>query len=247
MRQSLYLKHDKTFEANLFHEYNELLQKNNEKATLLLANQIYVKKSNILNKSFQEFATKKFSCGVESMDFNDRIQAARTINDIVEEKTNKKIKNIIEPSSIDPNTGLILINSLYFESNWKYAFRMYTTVGDFYINKNETIRVDFMRRETSLFGHKNIFELKASILEMKYANPKYSFIILLPWARTGLSTLETKLKNFDTKKHFNFNNDLRLLEYKRRVVDARIPKFKIEMKMKLNDILKEVYKHSVLI
>lgn len=102
-----------------------------------------------------------------------------------------------------------------------------------------------MRRETSLFGHKNVFELEVSILEIKYANPKYSFIILLPWARTGLSTLETKLKNFDIKKLFNFNKDSHLLDYKRRVVDAHIPKFKIEMKIKLNDILKEVYKHSV--
>lgn len=248
MRQSLNLKNNKTLTANVFHEYNELFQKNNEKATLLLANQIYVKKHYILNKTFQEFATKKFSCGIESMDFNNGTQAARTINDFVEKKTNKKIKNFIEPSSIDPDTALILINSLYFESNWEYAFRKYTTVGNFYINENETISVDFMRREFSFFGFKKVFELEASILEIKYANPKYSFIILLPWARTGLPTLEKKLKNFDIKNHFNFNNnDLRSLEYKRRVVDVQIPKFKIEMKIKLNDILKEVYKHSVLI
>lgn len=247
MRQSLYLKTDKIFTANLFHAYNnELFQNRDEKATLLLANQIYVKKNYILNKSFQDIATKKFLCGVESLDFYNRTQAARTINDFVEEKTNKKITNVIEPSSINPNTALMLINSLYFESNWKYGFRSRTTAGDFYINENETIPVDFLRRETSLFGHKHVFELQASILEIKYANPNYSFIILLPWARTGLSTLETKLKDVDIENYFNFNNDLHLHEYtKRRVVDVRIPKFKIEMKIKLNDILKEVCTNTV--
>lgn len=72
-----------------------------------------------------------------------------------------------------------------------------------------------MRSGSSFFGSKKVFELEASILEIKYANPKYSFIILLPWARSGLPTLEKKLKNFDIKNHFNFNNnDLRSLEYK---------------------------------
>lgn len=83
--------------------------------------------------------------------------------------------------------------------------------------------------------------MNASALEMKYADSKYSFIILLPWNRKGLSTLETKLKNFNLTKHFN------LIDLHKSNVDVKIPKFKTEISIKLNDVLEKVCKHRVII
>lgn len=240
MKQSLYLNNNKTLTANLFHKYNEFIQKNNDKITLSIANQIYINDHYTLNKTFQGTAAKNFSCGIESMNFSKNIQAAQTINDFVTKKTHYKIKNFIHSDSIDDGIALMLISTIYFKGDWETIFSDWdTTVGDFYVNENEMARVDFMKTQSN-FGYKTINELEASVLEMKYTNSKYSFIIILPWSRTGLSKLETKLKNFDLTK---LNDLFKFQKY----IEVIIPKFKAEMSIKLNDILQNVRKNSVLL
>lgn len=235
MKQSLYLNENKTLTANQFDKYNELLQDRNENTTLLISNQIYVNAGYALNKTFQATATK-FSCGIESLNFGNNTQAAQTINDFIAGKTHNKIKNLIQPQNIDNEITVMLINAIHFKGNWMYKFnKTLTTVGDFYINENETVQVDFMTIKSN-FVYDEIYDLNATALELKYANSKYSFIILLPWSRTGLYALEKKLKSFDLRKitEWIFKKDYGL------GVDVKIPKFKVEHKIKLNDILKNV-------
>lgn len=82
------------------------------------------------------------------------------------------------------------------------------------------------------------FELSASVLEIEYTNSKYSFIILLPRSRTGLSQLETRLKKYNLTR---LSHDL--VSRYQQLVDVRIPKFKVEMAIELDDLLKKVSKH----
>lgn len=99
-----------------------------------------------MNKTFQDVAAKKFLCDIESLNFGNNVQAARTINDFVEKKTHNKIKNFIEPSSINKNTAVMLINSIYFKCYLDYQFSArLTEFGDFYVNENETARTHFIR------------------------------------------------------------------------------------------------------
>lgn len=232
MRKSLYIEDNKILIANQFQKYNEWLKNNNEKTSLLIANQIYVKEGYILKKTFQYIATKKFSCSVESLNFTNNIQAAQAINQFIDDKTNGKITNFIQAQEIDNDTAVMLINAVYFKSDWKHKFNKSLTQPDnFYINENKTVQVDFMRIQSN-FHIIDIDELEASALEMKYANSKYSFMILLPWNRMGLSTLETQLKKFDLT--------MITKSYSEYAVDVKIPKFKIEHDLKLNDILKNV-------
>lgn len=234
MKRSLYLKDNKRFVADQFHKYNELLANDDGKTTLSIANQIDVAYGYILNKTFQGVAVEKFSCDVQSMDFDNEKQAAQIINKFVENKTHDKIKNFIQPENIDSDTAIMLINAIYFKSNWKHKFnKTLTAPDDFYVNENETVQVDFMNIQSN-FRSEYIYELQASALEMKYANPKYSFFILLPQSRSGLSTLETKLKNFDLTKIID---SFWLGELG---VDVKIPKFKAEQEINLNEILKKV-------
>lgn len=122
MKHSLYLNDNKTFTVNQFYEINRFLENNQEQTTLLIANQMYVNERYNLNKTFQSVAAKKFSCGFDSLNFNKNIEAARTINDFVANKTNYKIKNFIQRDSIKHDIAAILINAIYFKSSWKYKF-----------------------------------------------------------------------------------------------------------------------------
>lgn len=61
----------------------------------------------------------KFSCGVQSLNFGNNIQSAQIINNFIENKTHDKIKNFIQSESINDNTKIMLINAIYFKSNWQ--------------------------------------------------------------------------------------------------------------------------------
>lgn len=240
LKKTLHLNDNKTLTANQFHAlYDRIFESGNDETSLTFANRIYVKDGCKLNEHFREIAVEKFASGVESMDFSRNIEAAQAINRFVEEETHGKIKNFIAPNSINAETALITINAISFSGTWEHQFdKTLTKKHNFYINEHETVRVDFMKTKQKFAAMYN-YELNTSILQMNYANSNLSFIILLPKNRTGLSTLENELKNFDVKKIFRFF-DSQLSEPHE--IEVLIPKFGVEYEIKLNDILKNVRK-----
>lgn len=178
MRRTLYLDDNITFTANHFHEINRHLENTDEKATVSMANQIYVNEHYILNETFQSVAVEKFSCGIEPINFERNAQAARTINDYVAEKTNYKINDIINSNQIKKDTAAVQINAIYFKSTWKHKFdKTLTRPGDFYVNEKETVRVDFMTMERKFRYIRKAWDLSASVLELECTDSKYSFIL----------------------------------------------------------------------
>jgi len=124
------------------------------------------------------------------------------------------------------------VNAIYFKGNWEYQFnKERTSEGDFYVSETEKVPVDFMRIKKH-FNYGILEELDAQALEMKYANSNFSFVILLPNSRTGLSALESKLKDYDLSK---ISSQMFSQE-----VDVTIPKFKVEFEINLNDALKNL-------
>lgn len=236
LKKGLHLSLDKATTANQFHDYYELLEKSVGKATLSIANQLYVQQGYQIKQEFQEVAVKKFRSGIESLNFANSAPSAQTINKFVEEETKDKIKDLIKPAMLDSETRLVLVNAIYFKGDWEYQFdKERTTEGDFFISETDTSRVDFMRIKKN-FNYGVFDDLEATALEMKYANSNFSFVIVLPNSRTGLSALESKLKNYDLSKITS--------EMYSQEVDVMIPKFKVEFEINLNDVLKNVSMHS---
>lgn len=75
-------------------------------------------------------------------------------------------------------------------------------------------------------------DLDAKALELKYTSAAYSFIIILPNKRTGLPALESNLISYDPEQIIK--------KLKTRIVNVTIPKFDIESKLSLKDVLKTV-------
>lgn len=232
LRKGLHLTGDKATTANQFAEYYGLLKKSVGQSTLSIANQIYVQIGHSINKNFEEVAVKKFFSGIDSLDFAKSDASAKTINQFVEEKTMEKIKDLIKPDMLSADTRVVLVNAIYFKGNWEYQFdKESTTEGDFYINESETVPVDFMHIKKK-FNYAILEDLDATALEMKYANSNFSFVIVLPNSRTGLSALEGKLKNYDLAEITN--------KMHKQEVEVTIPKFKVEFEINLNDVLKKL-------
>lgn len=226
---------DKAAVANQFHYYYELLQRNVGQSTLSIANKIFIQDGQQINKEFRDMAIEKFASDIETVNFAYSADTVRSINQFVEEKTNNKIKNLIKPDMIGSDTRLVLVNAIYFKGTWEYKFeKERTSEGNFYISETETIPVDFMHMETNL-KFADLPDLDATALEMNYSNSNFSFVIVLPNSRTGLSALESKLKSYDlsniTSRMYN------------QAIEIAIPKFTIDFEINLNDVLKNVRKN----
>lgn len=199
---------------------------------MVIANQIYVQNGRQLRKEFKEVAEQKYACGVESIDFEKSTEAAQTINRFVEEKTNGTIKGIAEAEMFDEDTRVVLINAIYLKARWEFVFPTSKSIqSGLYNNETDIVPLDFMNNEQNYqFGV--LDDLNASAVSLNYYKSNFTFTIILPNKITGLSALETTLKNYDFMKVINQMHLTKIL--------VAIPKFKVESEFKMNDILKKV-------
>lgn len=233
LKLELHLYGDKSSVAKQFHLLYEFMQKGAGNSSFVIANRIYVKRGYEINKIFQEVATQQFLSDIESINFENSFETAGIINNFVEAKTNGKITDLIKPDALSDNTSTVLVNAIYFKSDWENMFNEDDTVEeDFYMSVTERVPVDFMYIRTD-FNYATLPDLDATALEMKYANSNFSFIIILPNNRTGFSEMETKLKRYNLA---TITDQKMFLQE----VDVKIPKFKVEFEITLKDTLKNV-------
>lgn len=237
IRTGLRVKAEKTTAANQFHEYYGLLQRDAGASILSIANHIYVQQGYTLKKNFQEEAVQNFGSGIDTLNFANKIESARQINQLVEEKTNQKIKDLIKSDMLDADSRVVIVNAVYFKGDWKFKFnKEFTTKKEFFLNEMQTISTDFMHIDGNFnFGH--LDDLDATALEMAYNNSNYSMVFLLPNKRNGIYSLESKLQGYDFTKFFDEMHKHRL--------EVDIPKFKVEFETKLNDVLKNVCIYTI--
>lgn len=240
LRKGLYLNSDKAVVADQFHDVFKLIEKSAGRSKLIIANQVFLQQGCQLNKDFQEIAVNKFNSGVQSVNFVESNKTKQIINSFVEEKTNGKIKEFATNLNFGESTRLFLVNSIYLRSMWEQPFpvRSSKRVSNesfydkkFYIGETKTIDVEYMSM-TRYFWHASVDELDAAALRLDYASSNFSFIIILPNTRTGLPLLESQLYDVALSKiidQMSFSE-----------CHVKIPKFKVESKFNMNDILKKV-------
>lgn len=136
---------------------NEDLEKNFQQLTkslktrgngLSVANKVYVKENYSIKPKFLEIASKSFHSEVQTLNFEKKSEAARSINQWVESRSNNKIKNLVKSDSIDSDTNLILVNAIYFKTEWKRPFNQRQNFkGPFYKNKHDSVEVEYMSQK----------------------------------------------------------------------------------------------------
>lgn len=143
--------------------------------------------------------------------------AVNSINSWVNDKTNGKIKEVID----DPNFLSALVNAVHFKADWQKTFDKDDTIKRIFTDKNgKDSKVDFMQQK-GIFNYYEDDELQ--LLEMKYKDTDLSMYIALPKAGKEI-TQENFQRAIDNKKPER--------------VDIKLPKFKTETSMELNDIMK---------
>ncbi len=166
---------------------------------LSVANALWAQQGYTFLDTFLQLLKTDYGAGLNQVDFKGATEAARlTINRWVEQKTQDKIKDLLQPGTLAPNTRLVLTNAIYFKGDWQTQFdKAQTRDEDFYPSQAQTKKVAFMHREGN-FGYHNggTFQL----LEIPYKSNQLSLIILLPKDRNGLPALEQSLTAVNMKQ-----------------------------------------------
>ena len=178
--------------------------------------------------------------------------------------TKGKIKELLKPESIQKESMMVVINALYFTAQWKYQFvKAKTRKGNFDLETNipgSKPQKAWMMALTEEFEFAELPSFKSRMLRLPYIGERVVLDILLPNQNHKISFQKNPVgaNAFKTFKSFSFSrgyfslssvekllegNDIQgQFEKKKRLskVHVRLPKFKIESTLLLNDVLKRV-------
>ena len=203
---------------------NQQIQKyyNSKNGKVKLSNAIALKER--LKKEFEKISKKYDISIINTM-------TVEAINKWSSEKTNGKITKIID--YISPLTKVIILNSIYFQVNWKYKFDTLKTVKrDFKNSNGEIVKVDTMINEYSKIKYYE--DNKIQMIELPYEDNNLSMIILLPKTQKFSSSLD-----YMKKEKSDITKNIKKLQFKKNI-KLYLPKFEFEYGTNLNDEIKKM-------
>ena len=212
--------------AKIINEIN----KENKKYRLHTANALWPRIDFQLLEEYQNTIERYYGGKVTRLDYaRDPEGSRQTINSWVEDKTEDKIKDLIPPGILNPDTVLVLTNAIYFKGTWVLQFDPKDTIDeDFTTSAGQIVKVPMMRLtgKDAEFNYAETDEIQ--ILEMPYEGEDLSMLIILP-KENNLEDIEESLT---PEKLSEWKNML-----KKQRVDIYIPKFKLETKYSMKDTL----------
>jgi serine protease inhibitor len=183
-----------------------------------IANQLFAEKTYKLVPAYLEKTRAAFGAPAEPLDFKKAPESARVrINRWVEGKTERRIKDLIPPRGIEPDTRLVLVNAIYFLGDWEYPFeRGETRPAPFHLTASEKKDVPTMHRTG---GFRVAQKDGVTALEIRYKGGELSMMLLVPDEIGGLAAIEGAL---DTAKL-----DALVSAMKGEFVALALPKFEV--------------------
>lgn len=159
---------------------------------LSVANALWAQHDYTFLPAYTQLVTTNYEAAVRNLNFEKDTEAAReTINRWVEEKTNDKIKELLQPGVLDSETRLVLTNAIYFKSAWANPFtKEATKPGPFTQLDGQKADVPMMH-QTQRLAYVKADGMQA--VELPYERYKLSMVILLPDQVDGLTALEQGL------------------------------------------------------
>lgn len=204
----------------------QMLQTTDPKVTLSIANSLWSNQNFTFNPVFLTRNSQFFDTEISPLDFSDP-NSVNTINQWVNTNTEGNIPAILDRISSDE--VLFLINAIYFKGSWQTEFDpAKTRDGTFHLIDGTTKQIPMMVREDNYLYlyHKNFVAIS-----LPYGDDgSVSMYIFLP-------SQESELSNFlDTINVQNWENWIS--QFRERKIWVQIPKFKLEYKIDLSNVLK---------
>jgi len=195
-----------------------------------IANSIWYREGKVFKQEFYDTCRTYFDAVVYGLDFS-RADAVDTINGWVEDKTNGKITDILEPP-IAEDAVMYLINAIYFLANWTYEFDpALTSEAPFYLSGGSSVTCDLMQQPgdeeecTYMYYSNPAFQA----VDLPYGDGYYSMTVLLPAPAADIDSIigECTVENWSAWMDSLDEKEGRIY----------LPRFEIEYDILMNDVL----------
>jgi len=187
-----------------------------------VANRLFQEQTFSVPQGFLKQVEKHYGAGVQLLDFKSQFEPSRLlINNWVEDKTKKRIKDLLPNGSINDKTVLVLVNTLYMKADWQTAFEKKETQPASFTLANGSKTTVAMMHTHNTFRYASDAHFQS--VELPFKGDSLSMIFVLPVAQGPLETSRMHLsKNWYDK-----------LQPAQTEVDLYLPKFKTECALAL--------------
>jgi serpin B len=196
---------------------------------LHVANALWGQQGYTFLDDFLKLTKDDYGAGFYQMDFKGDMEGSRRqINQWVEQRTESRIRELLQPGALTQRTRLLLTNAIYFKGDWNTAFELNNTMDDdFHVSGAQTVTVKMMYHK----GNYRFFNGETFMaLEVPYKGRELSMIVFLPNQIDGLPALED---SFTPKMVQQWLTQLRSVTD----VQLSMPKFKMESQFGLGNTL----------
>jgi serpin B len=201
------------------------LMSSDPKVEMAIANSIWTRQGVKFREDFLERNRQFFGSEVAALDFGAP-GALTTINNWVSQNTKRKIPAIID--RINPADVMFLINAVYFKGQWEKKFKKELTENEpFYPLSGPQKDVPMMSQSGDFQYYRGD---KFQAVRLFYGSKDASLDLFLPDKDSSIYDL---LKRLDFEQYRQCARSFR-----NRLVDIKIPRFRMEYESSLNDPLK---------
>ncbi|XP_026748444.2 serine protease inhibitor 77Ba-like [Galleria mellonella] len=155
------------------------------------------------------------------VDTRNPTKLAKEINDFISRATNGKIGNAVKPDILE-NLKMIIIDALYFNSDWTVQFDVdKTRTRPFYNYNGDEIGFVNMMTQKAIYNIKDVPAIEANVLELTYGkNKQFSMLIVLPFKGISIDKL---LRNMASCS----SNWMNSMSFESVQMQCSIPRFKL--------------------
>jgi serine protease inhibitor len=234
-----------------YHDLTQILVNADSLIDFRVANSFWSRQGKAIQPRFIDLARTFFDARVEEIDFQTP-WAADTINSWVDRSTNGKITDMVKPP-IDPTVIAMIFNAIYFKGNWMFPFDTANTrTNTFHLADGSGTECDmmfldqdecWMQLPDTLYPQtdSNIIlyqDHEVFVLSMPYGKGDFRMSIVVPnrWFDYPLNTsatIEDVIESMTPEKWDMWTSGDTPYRF-----ELKLPRFKFEYEVKLNDVLK---------
>lgn len=200
MAETLHFSLGQTELHPAFKELEARLRTSGEAGTrLCVANSLWPQKDYAFLGDYLSLIEENYGTLITAVDYrSDRESARQTINQWVENATEHKIKDILQPRDLKSLTRLVLVNVICFKGTWATQFAPKNTEdATFHVTFERAVQTPMMRQKITC-RYASLPSL--DVLELPYTGGGVSMIILLPKKIGGLQQIEATLSKENMAK-----------------------------------------------
>lgn len=199
-----------------FRDLTSLLTSMDRTVELGIANSVWYDHNYPVHADFSATIQNYYDGKVQGADFGSP-STKEEINSWVEDKTNGKIKDLLE--SISPNEIMYLINTVYFKGEWTYQFdptKTKTAAFTNYDNTSSSVNMMFSKGATVNYHSGDGVE----VIEIPYGNEQFTFTVVMPGSPSEITTVANDLTAAKLQNWLSESDSV--------TVELELPRFKLE-------------------